>query len=309
MGARPAGEKPAKFVAFGLALADKTGRIVWTESKIATRRPITNTSPSYPTQKQVFGRAQIANCLKSNLTNREGRNMRVRFRCDPSLIDLLPQPQLARETLPDWLRAMPAVSHSQFHGKAIRTVKQCPPFVEAMRLGFVILLPCDVEVVQGRFSWNWEIPQLTTAQHPRAPLAFHAPAQLEGAPFATPGQSAIKFNGFWTIELEPGWSLFVTHPINREELPFRTLTGWVHADLFHAAGINFPALWTQPDFKGVLRKGTPVAQCFPVLRDDLILDCEAFDADAGERFTRIVGEVQASPGVYRKRFRPRRARS
>ena len=116
--------------------------------------------------------------------------------------------------------------HAVTSGRAGRLVRQmAPPFVEAIRLGFVIALPCDVAVARGRFSWAWEIPPLATAEHPRAPLAFHAPAQLEGAPFATPGRSAIKFNSFWTIELQPGWSLFVTHPINRCELPFRTLTG------------------------------------------------------------------------------------
>ena len=52
----------------------------------------------------------------------------------------------------------------------------------------------------------------------RAPLSFHVPAQLVDTPFALRGQAAIKFNSFWTIELEPGWSLFATHPVNRDDL-------------------------------------------------------------------------------------------
>ena len=232
--------------------------------------------------------------------------MRIRFRCDPALLETLPPPRLAREALPDWLRAMPAMAPSDFHGRPIRTLKQCPPFVEAMRCGFLIALPCDVEVENGRFSWAWEAPAPVTPEHPRAPLAFHAPAQLEGAPFAAPGQSALKFNSFWTIALEPGWSLLATHPINREDLPFRTLTGLVHSDLFHQAGINFPAVWTRPDFVGVLPKGLPIAQCVPVRREEIELDCAPFDAQESRAFTEIVREVQAAPGVYRKRFRPRR---
>ena len=57
-------------------------------------------------------------------------------------------------------------------------------------------------------------------------------------------QAAIKFNSFWTIELEPGWSLFATHPVNRDDLPFRLISGLVDADRFHDGGINFPAIWT-----------------------------------------------------------------
>ena len=84
--------------------------------------------------------------------------MRMMFRCDPALSDHLPRPVLARGALPDWLRAMPAKAHSEIHGRDIRTVKQCPPFVDAMAYGVMILLPCDVIVDQGSFSWDWNIP-------------------------------------------------------------------------------------------------------------------------------------------------------
>ncbi len=138
--------------------------------------------------------------------------MRMMFRCDPALSDHLPRPVLARGALPDWLRAMPAKAHSEIHGRDIRTVKQCPPFVDAMAYGVMILLPCDVVVEQGSFSWDWNIPEPVTSGHPRAPLSFHVAAQFPDAPFARDG-AAIKFNSFWTIELEPGWSLFATHPV------------------------------------------------------------------------------------------------
>jgi hypothetical protein len=58
--------------------------------------------------------------------------MRMIFRCDPALTDYLPRPIPARSALPDWLRAMPAKAHSEIHGRDIRTVKQCPPFIDAM---------------------------------------------------------------------------------------------------------------------------------------------------------------------------------
>ncbi len=123
------------------------------------------------------------------------------------------------------------------------------------------------------------------------------------------GQAAIKFNSFWTIELEPGWSLFATHPVNRDDLPFRLISGLVDADRFYDGGINFPALWTLPDFSGVLPKGTPVAQCFAVPRTAPELVFESFDEAHKAAYTRTVTEVLAAPGVYRKRFRARRGRA
>ena len=235
--------------------------------------------------------------------------MRMIFRCDPALSEHLPRPVPARGLLPDWLRAMPANAHSQIHGRDIRTVKQCPPFVDAMAYGVMILLPCDVTVDHGALSWAWDIPEPATSGHPRAPLSFHVPAQLVDTPFAAAGQAAIKFNSFWTIEVDPGWSLFATHPVNREDLPFRTITGLVDADRFHDGGINFPALWTQPDFSGVLPKGTPVAQCFAVPRAAPELVFESFDATHRAAYETTVAEVLSTPGVYRKRFRARRGRA
>ncbi|MER9850284.1 hypothetical protein NKJ55_23715 [Mesorhizobium sp. M0106] len=78
--------------------------------------------------------------------------MRVIFRCDPMLVEHLPRPILARGALPDWLRTMPATSFSAIHGRDIRTLKQCPPVIDAMTYGFMILLPCDVIADKGTLS-------------------------------------------------------------------------------------------------------------------------------------------------------------
>ena len=72
------------------------------------------------------------------------RTMQIVFRCDPAMLDYLIRPTPARHALPDWLRTMPRTAFSETHGQDVRTVKQCPPFVDAMAHGFVIPLPCDV---------------------------------------------------------------------------------------------------------------------------------------------------------------------
>jgi hypothetical protein len=235
--------------------------------------------------------------------------MRVVFRCDPALADHLPPPVAARGVLPDWLRAMPAQAASEIHGRDIRTVKQCPPFVDAMSYGFMILLPCDIQVDRGAFAWDWDVPAPVTEGHPRAPLSFHVAAQFPGAPFAQGDRAALKFNSFWTVELEPGWSLFATHPVNRADLPFRLITGLVDSDRFFDGGINFPAVWTEPEFRGTLPKGTPVAQCFAVPRAAYELSVEPLDDAHRAAYSKTVADVLAKPGVYRRQFRARRGRA
>lgn len=232
--------------------------------------------------------------------------MNIVFRCDPALIDLLPRPEPAKAALPEWLRRMPPRVPSSVHDRSIRTVKQCPPFVDAMRHGFVLPLPCDVSVENGRFAWDWPLPPLAIAAHPRAPLSFHVPEQIAGSPLARGRQSAIKFNSFWTIALEPGWSLMVVHPIHRDDLPFRLVSGLVDADRFNTVGINFPAIWTDPNFRGVLPRGMPVAQCYPVPRESPSLVCEAMAQEHMHRYAAVAADIMAGPGVYRKRFRSKR---
>src|SRR3984885_14238070 len=98
--------------------------------------------------------------------------MRVRFRCDPALRDLLPPPRPAREALPDWLRKMPAMAFSSSHRQDLRTLKHCPPFIDAMTHGFVMSLPCDVTASAGELRWDWRLPPLTVEGHTRSPMSF-----------------------------------------------------------------------------------------------------------------------------------------
>ena len=201
---------------------------------------------------------------------------------------------------------MPRTAFSETHGQDVRTVKQCPPFVDAMAHGFVIPLPCDVRVHDGVLEWDWDRPLLSVASHPRSPVSFHVPEQVTGTPLFDPDLVIVKFNSFWTIELEPGYSLFATHPVNRSDLPFRLLSGLVDCDRFTDVGVLFPAVWIDPGFEGVVPRGTPVAQCFPVARAALDLRCEAFSPDEARRYDATASALLSRPGVYRKKFRVKR---
>ena len=44
---------------------------------------------------------------------------------------------------------MPRAAASDLHGGEVRTVKHCPPFIDAMSHGFIMPLPCDVTVGAG----------------------------------------------------------------------------------------------------------------------------------------------------------------
>lgn len=232
--------------------------------------------------------------------------MRIVFRCLPELEPLLPRPVPAKRGLPDWLKAMPLQAESEDAGKTVKTVKRCAPFVDAMSLGVLVPLPCDLHYSDGCFEWSWSDLPPFPRHTPRAPLGFHVAAQVTGTPLYRDDTLTIKFHNLWTIETEPGYALLVTHPINRPDLPFRTLTGLVDTDRYSDNYVHFPAVWSDPDFAGTLPRGTPVAQCVPVPRQALELDFAPLAGQSEERMRDTQERIVAPGGSYRRRFRAKR---
>jgi len=230
-------------------------------------------------------------------------NRTVTFRCPPELAEILPRPTHALLGLPSWFKAMPHVAFSNLLQEEQMTVKKCPPFIDAMTYGFLMPLAADIRVEDGTFLWDRDVPVGPLTGFQRAPIDFHDNNQVVGTPFFEEDSFLIKFINFWTIELPPGYSLFVTHPVNRQDLPFHTLTGLVDADRYKDNFIHFPAQWRDPNFSGTLPKGTPIAQCLPFKRDIWDAQFEVIEGDAAERHLELTSAIVHEKGVYRRHYR------
>ena len=225
-------------------------------------------------------------------------------RCHPALEPILPKPVPARDARPDWLKAMPGeVKAASLGGLEIRTLKHCPPLVDALGLGLLMPLACDLRVAEGAISWDWSPPVIPDQLMSRAPVGAHAPEQAAGAPLAVGDRFLIKFTSFWTLEAPPGWSILFTHPFGRPPTPFHTLTGVVDCDQYRDGYVHFPAVWTDPGFTGVIPAGTPVAQAIPLPREALELRVETMDETHQQATRALQGDLQAERGVYRRAYR------
>lgn len=225
------------------------------------------------------------------------------FKCPKALEGLAPPPIPAGQGLPHWLRAMPAQAFSAVVGAEDDTVKRCPPFVDAMTHGFLIRLMCDVTVEGGEFRWNLDLPPGPEAGFPRSPISFHDEGQVVGTPLFRDDRLLVKFNNPWTIAAPEGYALLFTHPVNRFDLPFTTLTGMVDCDRYRDAWIHFPAHWHDEGFCGVLPRGTPVAQCLPIKREAWNLEVGVLSEEDSRRAEELLGELRREKGVYRRRYR------
>jgi len=227
----------------------------------------------------------------------------LKFRCPRGLGGILPRPIPATLGLPDWFKALPQKAFNPTMGGEAQTVKRCPPFIDAMTCGFLMPLPIDLEVRDGEFTWNFEVPEGYVSEYAHSPIGFHDPSQVAGTPYFEEDRFIIKFNNFWTIEAPPGYSILFSHPANRADLPFTTLTGLVDCDTFHDSPISFPAYWHDAGFNGVLPKGTPVAQCVPVKRENWSCEFAEFSEDENARMIDARLAIGTEADVYRRRFR------
>jgi hypothetical protein len=225
------------------------------------------------------------------------------FRCPAELEGVIPPPVPAALGLPDWLKTMPAETFDALGQQDMQTVKRCPPFIDAMTSGFLIPLICDLRVENGEFSWENDLPPAGAVNFIRSPIGFHNPSQVTGTPLFDGDRFPIKFHNLWTIEAPEGFSLFFTHPVNRFDLPFTTLSGLVDCDRYRDGWVHFPAHWHDMNFNGLLPRGTPIAQCIPVKREKWTARTMAFTSEEARRTHDVSAEMLREPGAYRRRFR------
>jgi len=229
--------------------------------------------------------------------------MALTFRCPTELEGVIPPPVPATSGLPDWLKTMPAQALNALNQQETPTVKRCPPFIDAMTAGFLLPLICDLKVENGQFTWENDLPPGGTVPFVRSPIGLHEASQVRGTPLFEDDRFLIKFHNLWTIEAPAGYALFFTHPVNRFDLPFTTLSGLVDCDRYHDNWIHFPAHWHDMNFKGVLPRGTPVAQCIPVKREKWVAHIAGFTSEDAARAHEQMTEIAREQGVYRRLFR------
>jgi hypothetical protein len=227
----------------------------------------------------------------------------LRFRCPAELEGKIPPPIPASQSMPDWLKAMPAQAYSGLNRREDETVKRCAPFIDAMTSGFLLPLICDLRIENGEMSWDNDLPPGGVVDFPRSPIAFHDEGQVAGTPLFERDRFLVKFNNLWCIEAPEGYAVFFTHPVNRFDLPFTTLSGLVDCDRYQDNWIHFPAHWHDMNFSGVLPRGTPIVQCMPVKREKWTVETDTFTVDDTRRVHELKTAITREPGLYRRRFR------
>lgn len=216
--------------------------------------------------------------------------------------DSLTPPQPAIKNIPEWYKSLPKFYDSNDEktldpknnigtdGAQVST-KMCMPFFDALTMGYTYVLENDIYVDIDKdgmptISWDGDVMLVDV----RPSLDIVLPDNCH------PIHYGWRMN--WYYETPPGYSVLVTHPMNRYDLPFYTMSGVIESDIW---GLPvFTAFFLQKGFRGKIPKGTPLFQMIPFKRDNWEL--EVLDNDIELDKHEIKAEKRRSMlyGYYKK---------
>jgi hypothetical protein len=171
------------------------------------------------------------------------------------------------------------------------STKLCNPFIDSLTMGYSYLLEGDVHVSLDEhglpvISWDSETHLIDT----RPFLDIAIPSDCHPIHFG------LKMH--WYYETPPGYSVLITHSLNRWDLPFYVGSGVVDSDIWGLPA--FIPLFIKKGFVGTIPRGTPMFQMIPIKRDEWELDVDTSSKSA--EYHNILEEKRRThiTGHYRK---------
>lgn len=180
------------------------------------------------------------------------------------LESVLPNIVSSKRNIPDWYKKIPTfnANNIQFNGhRTVKSAKNCIPFFDGMTIGYQICTWTDVyceEDLNGVPIFRWqEGPDIISTRDMKNNETIPIPLGCSPHHFV--------WKNKYGVILPRGYSLLVTHPFNRHDLPFVTFTGVVDADALMPPG-NIP-FFVKKGFRGIIPAGTPMMQIIPFKRE------------------------------------------
>lgn len=182
--------------------------------------------------------------------------------------DALPIPSPAKNFIPEWYKKAPRFIGNEGKPKiqssvspGNKGVKICVPFLDGLTHGYMAELWQDIQVSQTPEGprIEWPVEPVVLKQRPGFGL------ETLPIPAGHLDNQFVWMNPY-TIETPPGYSVLITHPLNRFDLPFTTLSGVVDSDAVMGPG-HLP-FYLQEGFEGIIPAGTPIFQIIPIKRTD-----------------------------------------
>jgi len=180
----------------------------------------------------------------------------------------------AYQGIPDWFKNIPPErDFGLLNPRSKSTVKKCMPFLDALTTGYLLRCPQDIYVgkdINNNIIAEWSISRINPVPPFESIPVFDIDRpydRYEGLQVNDSFNNKVwRMNVYPRIQTPDGYSVLITHPFNRYDLPFLTLSGIIDTDKLH--GPMAVSMFLRDDFVGIIEKDTPVAQVFPFKRED-----------------------------------------
>jgi hypothetical protein len=159
------------------------------------------------------------------------------------------------------------------------TYKKCSPFLDALTNGYIFSLTQDIEVT----ITDDGLPCILWRNSILDPITWHSNDQWEGLSYPENCHSFVyKWENHFAIKTPKRYSTLFTHPHNRYDLPFYTLSGVVDTDKYENS-IHFP-FFLKKDFVGIIKAGTPLAQITFIKREKWFRGIKKYNEENIKKF-------------------------
>lgn len=226
----------------------------------------------------------------------------IEFICTSSLIDSIPPPIPAGQSLPDWYKALPGSGEGD-----MRTIKRCMPFFDMMNTGWIMPLAADAYLKIEDDGKRVGVGTSDKDKNALKTILHHNRKQVEGYHILS---QPLKWVNYWKIKTPPGVSCLFMPPARQDHNMWAVLPAIVDTDKY-ASPVNFPFFPLLPDGEWVIPKGEPLIQVIPFLRSMAALPGKISgtefgdDSFAADMVTRHK-TVGSEEGYYRKKVRDKR---
>lgn len=189
------------------------------------------------------------------------------------------KPIPAIESLPNWYKKMSPFTDGKKEkyfpdGQKNLTLKRCNPLGDALGAGYFLVLENDLAINMDASG----VPEIVWKRGGKDFVSTHAQMQISSDLIPKGfGPQPFKFKNDWSIQTPKGYSILITHPLNRNAEPFLTLSGVVDTDTYQNS-IQLPFLIRQ-DFDGIIEAGTPIAQVIPFKRESWQASFQKYSKD------------------------------
>lgn len=155
----------------------------------------------------------------------------------------------AKKFIPDW-----------YKNNTFDNLKKCIPFLDAFMSGYILALPYDITVslLNGKPEIKLTDGTIYNGSTRDVQSVNVVPFKHYDVEFAWDLCTALT--------IPSGSSILFTHPLNRHDLPFTTLSAVIDGEFTLVPHGAIP-FYIKEGFEGMIKAGTPIAQVVPFAQE------------------------------------------